>query len=218
MGVSTRYLPGYVKMQENEAIGKINKLWNTNLDNIFKPVNLATKMMSEEIKALLIFGEDPLFVSENYKFFNGLEFILVQDMFATATTKEADVILPQTSIIEQNGTYTTCDRRIQRAMQIINPKMNVYNWQIITALGKNFIDDFNYKSAEEIFNEIGKVNRLYSNKKYGEYWDDKCSKGKYLTGDQKACFSIFNTDVTTIPPEKPDIISSENYYRKKIRL
>ena len=174
--------------------------------------------MSEEIKALLIFGEDPLIVSENYKFFNGLEFLLVQDMFATATTKEADVVLPQTSIIEQDGAYTTCDRRIQKAMQIINPKMNVANWQVMSALGKNFSDEFNFKNTEDIFKEIGKINRLYRDKKVGEYWDDKFSTGKFLTGDQKAHFAIFNTDLTTIHPEKPEIISSENYYRKKIRL
>jgi formate dehydrogenase major subunit len=218
MGVSTRYLPGYVKLHEKEIIRNISKFWNTNLNNIFKPVDLSKKMMNEDIKALLIFGEDPLVVNENYKYFNGLEFLLVQDMFETATTKEANIILPQNSIIEQDGTYTTCDRRIQKASQIVKSKTNIADWQLIAELGKNFSDGFKYKNTEEIFSEICKINRLYHNSKIGEHWGEKLFNGMFFIKNRKARFSIFNIDLTTIPPVKPEIITSENFYRSKIRL
>ena len=139
-------------------------------------------------------------------------------MFDTTTTREADVILPQNSTIEQDGTYTTCDRRIQEARQIVKSKTNIVNWQLIANLGKNFSDGFNYKNTQDIFNEICKVNRHYNHRNFGGYWGERIFNGTFLTENQKAHFSIYNTDLSTIPPEKPIILSSENYYQTKIRL
>jgi len=65
---------------------------------------------------MLIFGEDPLNVKENEKYFNGLEFLLVCDAYHTDTTDEADVVLPAANHIEQSGTYTRCDNKVQRAV------------------------------------------------------------------------------------------------------
>jgi formate dehydrogenase major subunit len=145
MGVSTQYLPGYVKYSEKDQINRIGQFWNVDLNEVFNPVDLTKKMINEEIKAMLIFGEDPLIVNDNFKYFNGIEFLLVQDIFNTSTAQEADVVLPLSTYIEQDGTYTSCDLKIQKANQIIEPITNYENWEIITKLAENFNSGFNYK-------------------------------------------------------------------------
>ncbi|NTW00409.1 MAG: NADH-quinone oxidoreductase subunit NuoG [Oscillochloris sp.] len=45
------------------------------------------------------------------------EFVVVQDMFLTATAQLADVVLPVASVAERDGTYTNAERRVQRSRQ-----------------------------------------------------------------------------------------------------
>ncbi len=217
MGVSTQYLPGYVKYSETEQIDRIGQFWNVDLDGIFNPLDLTKKMMNEEIKAMLIFGEDPLLVNDNFKYFNGVEFLMVQDIFHTATAQEADVVLPLTTYIEQDGTYTTCDLRIQKANQIIKPAAQYENWELIAKLAKTLGSGFNYKSQEDIFAEIKQVNRFYDGCETGEFWGKKLFSNGFLTKNQKANFAVYDTDISTIPPEKPLLLCGENYFKTKIK-
>ena len=217
MGVSTQYLPGYVKYSEKDQINRIGQFWNVDLNEVFNPVNLTKKMIKEEIKAMLIFGEDPLIVNENLKYFNGIEFLLVQDIFNTSTAQEADVVLPLSTYIEQDGTYTSCDLRIQKANQIIEPITNYENWEIITRLAENFNSGFNYKLQKEIFNEIRQINRFYDGCEIGEFWGEKYFTNGLLATHQKVSFSIYDIDISTINPEKPILLCSENYFKTKIK-
>lgn len=46
-----------------------------------------------------------------------LEFLVVQDLFLTATAELADVVLPAAAPAERDGTYTNAERRVQRFRQ-----------------------------------------------------------------------------------------------------
>jgi len=50
-----------------------------------------------------------------------LEFLVVQEIFMCETAKYADVILPGTTFLEKEGTFTNSDRRVQRVRQAIKP-------------------------------------------------------------------------------------------------
>jgi len=78
-----------------------------------------------ELKALYVVGEDPLVSYPDYALVDqALEtpFLVVQDLFMTATAEKADVVLPATSFAEKNGTYTNAERRIQQVRQGIKSK------------------------------------------------------------------------------------------------
>ncbi len=78
-----------------------------------------------KLKALYIKGEDTVMTDPNtnhsIKAFENLELIVVQELFMTATSELADVILPASSYFEKNGTFTNGERRVQRVNKVIEP-------------------------------------------------------------------------------------------------
>ncbi|WP_117882687.1 formate dehydrogenase subunit alpha [Aureibaculum luteum] len=78
-----------------------------------------------KIKALYIMGEDTIMTDPNsyhsIKAFENLELIVVQELFMTATSEMADVVLPASSYFEKNGTFTNGERRVQRVNKVIEP-------------------------------------------------------------------------------------------------
>ena len=52
---------------------------------------------------------------------NGLEFLVVQEIFMTETAKFANVILPASSFLEKSGTFTNAERRVQRVNAAVKP-------------------------------------------------------------------------------------------------
>jgi predicted molibdopterin-dependent oxidoreductase YjgC len=217
MGVTPDYLPGYVKHTEGDEIKRIGDLWNTDLSTVFHPVDLKAKMLAKEIKAVLIFGEDPLDENDNWKYFNEVEFLMVSEMFPTATVREADVVLPAASYIEQDGTFTACDRRIQKVNKLMPPKSGMENWQIILNLAQGFGKDFRINSVSEITKEIHAVNRFCNHTEPDQFWGGQLFQDGFYTEDKKARFSTYDVDITTQNPQKPRILFSENYFKVKIK-
>jgi len=217
MGITPNYLPGFVKHFETKEIERIEKQWNTNLKEIFKPVNLKEKLLKGEIKAALIFGEDPIVINDNRKYFKDIEFLAVQDTFYTDTMDEADMILPLCPFIEQDGTYTACDNRVQKVEHIMEPKTGMKNWELIQKLGKKFNAQFIYNTYSSIFNEIKMINRLYAGHITNERPAENFLKRGFFNKKRNPEYSIYKVDTTTLNPELPSIIYSENYFKTKIK-
>lgn len=78
-----------------------------------------------KLKALYIMGEDTIMTDPNtnhsIKAFENLDLIVVQELFMTATSELADVVLPASSYFEKNGTFTNGERRMQRVNRVIEP-------------------------------------------------------------------------------------------------
>jgi formate dehydrogenase major subunit len=217
MGVTPSYLPGFVKHHERNEIDHISQLWKTDLEKIFKPFCLLEKMKAGMIKAILIFGEDPLRLNENRKYFSGCEFLLVHDLFLTDTAKKADIVLPAASYIEQNGTYTRCDLTLQKVNTIIDRKGTEKGFKLICELARRFTPGFRYGSEQDILEEIQDVNRFYHNCSPGTSWTTHLFQYGFTTDAKKPQFSIFDTVFKTMRPEKPSLLFSENYFRDTIK-
>jgi predicted molibdopterin-dependent oxidoreductase YjgC len=120
-------------------------------------------MDKKEIRALYVIGENPIQSDADghhiEALFKGLDFLVVQDILMTKTVEMADVVLPgAASWIESDGTFTNGERRIQRVRQGINPPGTARPdhfivQDIANALGANW----NYESAEDIWNEVRQV-------------------------------------------------------------
>ncbi|MEW6193711.1 MAG: FAD-dependent oxidoreductase [Bacteroidota bacterium] len=215
MGANPNYLPGYVKNMEYEEIKRIGNLWCTDLQNIFTTDNLSKKLRRGEIKALLIFGENPLIEKNNRKYFNGVEFMVVCDAFHTDTTIEADLLLPAATYLEQSGTYVRCDNVYQSSPKIINGLHEFENWETISKLASHFSNQFRYDSISDINYEIEKVNRLYNYKGKDNTW----LPGYFSNGFSEKVLHVNNTmvDLSTFDPIKPIIHYQENYYFNNIK-
>jgi len=214
MGVIPDYLPGYIK--DTEKIENLSKIWKDGeLKEVFKPVNLSEKLLNGEIKAVLIFGENPLLDGENLKYFTGCEFIMVIDNFLTTTAREAEVVLPASTYIESGGSFTACDGRVQKFRKIFPPKSGMENLDIIKNLSQKLGGEMKYSSVEEIFEELKEVLPLYKDIEDGKFRGSDMFKGKFPAGKGK--FTVYDTDTSTMKPEKFLYLSSENYFDVNIK-
>jgi formate dehydrogenase major subunit len=216
MGVDPAYLPGYVMFEERYEVQRISKQWNSDLEDIFKPVHLANRIQKGEIKAVLIFGEDPLAIKENRKYFNGVEFMVVCDAFHTSTTEETDVLIPSPSYLEQAGSFTRCDGTVQQSAKIITGPHNFENWQTIANIASLFIKGFEYKSSKEILSEIKTVNKYYKYSSTNNSWMTNYFNNGFK--NQKLSFIKYGIDFSTFDPIKPVIHYPENYYISSVKM
>src|SRR5439155_2303240 len=82
-------------------------------------------MEKKELTALYVTGENPAQseadATHGNALLNGLEHLVVQDIFLTRTAEMAHVVLPATaSFCEAEGTVTNSERRVQRVRKAIN--------------------------------------------------------------------------------------------------
>jgi len=114
----------------------------------------------EEIKGLFIFGSNPMMLYPDYEFVKAalekIDFLVVADMFESATTELADVVLPVASWAEYNGDYINLEGVLQTANQAIKPLYQskpVY--EICQMINKKFENNgFDEKTLEKEISEI----------------------------------------------------------------
>ncbi len=217
MGVDPGHLPGYVKFFEKEEIKKIAFQWKTDLEQIFLPTDIRRELIEGNVKAALIFGEDPYSIPDTASWFENLEFMLVQDSFYTDTVNRAEVVLPAPSFIEDHGTYTNCERRLQETEPVIRQSNKPEGWKIIADLASQFNDGFGYKSLKAIFSEMCVVNRIYREGKPNHVLVNPVNREEFFTRNRKPNFAIIDYDLKTINPSKISCSYSETFFRKYIK-
>lgn len=114
------------------------------------------------VKALLIFGEDPDID------FSGLEFLMVSDIYMTATAAKADVVVPATGFTSVDGTFTNTERRLMSVGGTISENVDLVNWEIAAAIAHVYEVDFGFKDTFDILNEMKDLLPKYKHAKVGE--------------------------------------------------
>jgi formate dehydrogenase major subunit len=216
MGVDSRYLPGWVRSGD-PAVTRLQKMWNVPLEKIVKPTDITEKLKKGKVKALLIFGENPLASALGAPLLSEVEFKLVADFFLTATASEADVVLPLSTPLESPGTFTACDRRVQRIAAIVPPAGGMTNLEIIGKLADKTGTPMPSTAAEEIFSEIRQVNSLYREVEPGGFWGKDLFLKEFPTRSGKGRFLPLAIDVATCNQEKLPLLATENYIQLKIK-
>ena len=130
-------------------------------------------------KALYILGEDPVMSDPNSahirECLEACDFIVLQEIFPSETSKYADVLLPGVTFAEKTGTFTNTERRVQMCRQAIEPLGEARNdWAITMELAKRVIAlgprkpiggtqaDWNYASTSDILTEINALTPSYA--------------------------------------------------------
>jgi formate dehydrogenase major subunit len=217
MGVNSEFLPGGVRLGNKAGIDRIAAAWKVPLDATFRKTYLDEALEKESIKAMVIFGEDPLHVPANAKLFTGVEFMLVADHFITATAKEADVVIPMSAPTETEGMYTSCDRRVQKSVKIASTKTGLETWQALVRLMQAFGVEQNSETVAAVTNEIAEVNPYYRGVAPGTFWGNGFMKGPFSTSDGKAHFSAFSFEVSPINRIKQDFLATETYFNDNVK-
>ncbi len=191
MGALSEWYPGYVPV-DSEKVERFERLWQKALP---RKRGLALSEMFDaaadgRVKAIYVMGENPLVteaaVSDVEKGIENLELFIVQDIFMTLTAGAADIVLPASSSLEKDGTFTNTERRIQRVVKVYEPPGEAKpDWWILNEVGRRVAGIEGYDSPREIFEEIRKAVPGYSGATYeniypeGKQWpiDDRNPSG-----------------------------------------
>ncbi len=97
-----------------------------------------------------------------------LDFLVVQELFETETTRFADVVLPAASFAEIDGTFTNNAGQVQRVRQSIPPVNQAKSdWMITAQLARELGVDFGFElSASAVFSEIAERVQAYAGLRY----------------------------------------------------
>jgi NADH-quinone oxidoreductase subunit G len=136
-------------------------------------------------KTLLIGGS---LSEENAQSLADKDFVVVQELFETETTKYADVVLPAASFAEVDGTFTNNSGFVQRVRQAIEPvNQSKADWIITTLIAKEMGVDFGYNySASAVFKALADATPAYSGLRYPHLKDEsKPAQAKYEIAGKK---------------------------------
>lgn len=165
-------LPGYQSVADRKVREKFKKAWGVPIQS--KPGLKSVEMLDEckagKFKGLFILGEDPAQTDPDLNHVNAaldaVDFLVVQDIFHTETTKHADVILPGASFAEKDGTFTNGERRVQRARKAIEPIAGKAEWEVISELAAKMGYEQHYNHPSEIMDEIASLVPQYGGISY----------------------------------------------------
>jgi formate dehydrogenase major subunit len=90
----------------------------------------------------------------------------VQDIFLNETAKYAHVLLPGSSFLEKDGTFTNAERRISRVRKVMPPKAGYADWEVTIQLSKRLGYDMPYAHPSEIMDEIATLTPTFHGVSY----------------------------------------------------
>ena len=201
MGALVNVFPGYQKVVDEKVREKFNSAWKLgnsngkNGDSLFGelPGKTVTEMtsgaLSGDVRGLYIIGENPVMSDPDSnhvrKAFTECEFMVLQEIFPSETSKFADVLLPSVTFAEKTGSFTNTERRIQPISPAIKGKGNALpDWKITSMLANKIIDiegknisglhsGWNYESPNEIMEEISSLAPIYGGVNYSRIRSDE---------------------------------------------
>ena len=169
MGALPNNHVGYQPVTDPKVRSKFEEAWGVRLPP--DPGLTSTEMLERlaegrEIRGLYILGEDPAQTDPDTNrvrsSLEALEFLVVQEIFPTETTKYADVILPAASFAECDGTFTNGERRIQRVNRALPPLGGLANWETICLIAQKMGYPMSYADPSEIMDEISSLAPIFA--------------------------------------------------------
>ena len=186
MGLIPMFYPDYQRAGDADVRVKFERAWGHDLDP--EPGLTVTEIIGSildgGVKGMYMMGENPFMSDPNMnkvrKALSALEFLVVQDIFLTETAEFADVVLPATSYLEKDGTYTNTDRRVQLGRKVTDaPGQARPDWVITQEIANRLGLGWSYDSPREVFEEMVELVASYANLTY----DNLGGTGKLYPND-----------------------------------
>jgi formate dehydrogenase major subunit len=205
-GLIPMFYPDYQGVDREGVRERFEQAWGTALDpkrGLTVTEIVGSVLEPGGVRGMYMLGENPFLSDPNTnkvrKALSALDFLVVQDIFLTETAEFADVVLPATSYLEKDGTYTNTDRRVQLGRTVLDaPGQARPDWAIVQDIANRIGLDWSYGHPSEVFDEmvglmpsyrnlshdvLGATGKLYPNA------DPEHSDGTVVMFDEK-----FNTD------------------------
>ncbi len=169
MGALAELLPGYVPVADEEGRRRLARLWGREgLPDSpgLSVVELMEAALDGRVRAMVVMGENPVVSDpasgDTVRALEGLEFLVVQDLFLTETARLAHVVLPAACWAEKAGSYTNTERRVQWSPKALEPPSEARSdLDIIGELGRRLRLWERAPGPEEVLAEINRAVPAY---------------------------------------------------------
>ena len=174
MGALPDRLPGFQHVENEPLRAKFDAAWNVQVPpkKGWHLSQMFDAMERGELRAAYVIGENPVQSEADQKrakhLLGSLDFMVVQDLFLTATAELADVVLPASAAwAESEGTVTNSERRVQRVRKALNPPGQARDdlW-IIYELAMRMGHDWGEASAERTWDELRSLSPVHKGMTY----------------------------------------------------
>jgi formate dehydrogenase major subunit len=174
MGAIPDRLPGFQHVENDALRSKFERAWGVRIPPK-KGLHLSGMFDAMEhgrFSALYVLGENPAqSEADQHRAMNllqGLDILVVQDIFLTATAEIADVVLPAAAgWCETEGTVTSSERRVQRVRRAVAPPRGVKDdIEILCELARRMGTDWGHPTAEDLWNEVRSLAPVHAGMSY----------------------------------------------------
>ncbi len=184
MGAIPNRMPGFQDILDPTVRAKYNSAWSlastdTEIQDQYGMhlTAMFEAMGTGNLRALYVIGENPAQSeadsSHATQLLEGLNHLVVQDIFLTKTAELADVVLPgSASWCESEGTVTNSERRVQRTRKALNPPGEARDdIAIIVSLAAHLGHEWSYGStprevAEAVWDEMRALSPMHFGMSY----------------------------------------------------
>jgi formate dehydrogenase major subunit len=168
MGMAPILYPGHEAVTDEAARARLGRAWG--MEPPARP-GLSYWQMIEAarqgtLRGLYLLGENLLAQESKWdqvrEGLSRLEFLVTQEMFLSQTAELAHVVLPAASFLEQEGTFTNTERRVELLRAAVTgPEGARPDWQIVADLLTRVDSGTTYSDAASVFQEIAAVVPFY---------------------------------------------------------
>jgi formate dehydrogenase major subunit len=174
MGALPNKLPGFQNVTDDDLRGKFENAWGAAIPKKigWHVTQMFDAMERGDITAMYVLGENPAQSEADavrtIALLEGLDLLVVQDLFLTKTAQLADVVFPAAvGWAETEGTVTSSERRVQRVHKALEPPGEAKDdIEIMTLLARELGYDWKDQSAEEIWDELRSLSPMHGGMSY----------------------------------------------------
>lgn len=167
-------LPGYRHVSDSTTRHLFEQAWGVEINSEpgLRIPNMFDAALDGSFMGLYCQGEDIVQSDPNTQHvaaaLSAMECIVVQDIFMNETAMYAHVLLPGSSFLEKDGTFTNAERRISRVRKVMPPKAGYADWEVTIELAKRLGYDMNYGHPSEIMDEIARLTPTFHGVNYAK--------------------------------------------------
>jgi predicted molibdopterin-dependent oxidoreductase YjgC len=174
MGAIPNKYPGFQDVEDPEARAKFEGAWGVALPRKrgWHLTEMFEAMAREDLKTVYVLGENPCQSEADQhravRLLEGLDHVVVQDIFLTRTALMADVVLPASaSWCETEGTVTSSERRVQRVRKAMDaPGEARDDIAVLCDLASRLGHDWGHPTSEEVWNELRSLSPMHAGMSY----------------------------------------------------
>lgn len=158
--------PNLQDFWSKEDLNRLQQLWGVELPKRMGKT-LTETFISDPVKFYYVIAMDPAKSLPNldqvHRNLNKM-FVVLQHCYTTYTIRFANVLLPDCTLLEKEGTITNAEGRVRYVRRVISPLYSsMKDWEILASLAKllELEKFFPYEEEKEIFEEITRAIPAY---------------------------------------------------------